>query len=317
LPGEYKALRTWMLAVAIGLVAIAYMLVIHWLPALYDAGFTQHDNAGLAAQYSAIDMLLVAVFCVWATMVVAATWTGLILMGRLGVVNRTTADVWRLRLYGVGSLLLALSTPNHAQPLLLPLLATYWTSSELIGQRWLMAEPLAQGYAVERLDIEGRRQRNALLDCSCEGANVHYGHANVDGCSTVPVIGICTSSSSRTTVLEHLIQAKITDAVITGCDGNPCPKQFKENVEHLGARLHGLNLMALQNHRVANPHPNFDVAVGLHTLPSLFPANARQHNLARLIEEKEYIQAVEVEWQNINHWSTDFLDIDHVLYPRV
>jgi hypothetical protein len=210
-----------------------------------------------------------------------------------------------------------LSTPNHAQPLLLPLLATYWTSSELIGQRWLMAEPLAQGYAVERLDIEGRRQRIALLDCSCEGANVHYGHANVEGCSTVPVVGICTSSSSRTTVLEHLIQAKITDAVITGCDGNPCPKQFKENVEHLGARLHGLNLMALQNHRVANPHPHVDVAVGLHTLPSLFPANARQHNLARLIEEKEYIQAVEVEWQNINHWSTDFLDIDHVLYPRV
>lgn len=317
LPGEYKALRTWMLAVAMGLVAIAYMLVIHWLPALYDAGFTQHDNAGLAAQYSAIDMLLVAVFCVWATMVVAATWTGLALMGRLGVVNRTTADVWRLRLYGVGSLLLALSTPNHAQPLLLPLLATYWTSSELIGQRWLMAEPLAQGYAVERLDIEGRRQRIALLDCSCEGANAHHGYADVDGCSTVSVEGICTSSSSRTAVLEHLIQAKITDAVITGCDGNPCPKQFKENVDHLGARLHGLNLMALQNHRVANPHPNFDVAVGLHTLPSLFPANARQHNLARLIEEKEYIQAVEVEWQNINHWSTDYLEIDHVLYPRI
>ncbi|MGB1098357.1 MAG: twin-arginine translocase subunit TatC [Poseidonia sp.] len=317
LPGEYKALRTWMLAVAMGLVAIAYMLVIHWLPALYDAGFTQHDNAGLAAQYSAIDMLLVAVFCVWATMVVAATWTGLALMGRLGVVNRTTADVWRLRLYGVGSLLLALSTPNHAQPLLLPLLATYWTSSELIGQRWLMAEPLAQGYAVERLDIEGRRQRIALLDCSCEGANAHHGYADVDGCSTVSVEGICTSSSSRTAVLEHLIQAKITDAVITGCNGNPCPKQFKENVDHLGARLHGLNLMALQNHRVANPHPNFDVAVGLHTLPSLFPANARQHNLARLIEEKEYIQAVEVEWQNINHWSTDYLEIDHVLYPRI
>lgn len=317
LPGEYKALRTWMLAVAMGLVAIAYMLVIHWLPALYDAGFSQHDNVGLAAQYSAIDMLLVAVFCVWATMVVAATWTGLVLMGRLGVVNRTTADVWRLRLYGVGSLLLALSTPNHAQPLLLPLLATYWTSSELIGQRWLMAEPLAQGYAVERLDIEGRRQRIALLDCSCEGANAHHGYADVDGCSTVSVEGICTSSFSRTAVLEHLIQAKITDAVITGCDGNPCPKQFKENVDHLGARLHGLNLMALQNHRVANPHPNFDVAVGLHTLPSLFPANARQHNLARLIEEKEYIQAVEVEWQNINHWSTDYLEIDHVLYPRI
>lgn len=314
LPGEYKALRTWMLAVAMGLVAIAYMLVIHWLPALYDAGFTQHDNAGLAAQYSAIDMLLVAVFCVWATMVVAATWTGLVLMGRLGVVNRTTADVWRLRLYGVGSLLLALSTPNHAQPLLLPLLATYWTSSELIGQRWLNAEPLAQGYAVERLDIEGRRQRIALLDCSCEGANVHYGHANVDGCSTVTVVGICTSSSSRTAVLEHLIQARITDAVITGCDGNPCPKQFKENVDHLGARLHGLNLMAIQNHRVANPTPNLDVRVGLNMLPSLFTESARQQNLTKLIEDNQYIKAIEIKKQEISQWPANYLDTDHVPY---
>jgi len=226
LPGEYHALRTWMLALALGLVGIVYMLVNHWLPALYHAGFTQHDNAGLAAQYSAIDMLLVAAFCVWATMVVAATWTALVVMGRLGVVNKTSADVWRLRLYGVGSLLLALSTPDHAQPLLLPLLATYWTSSELIGQRWLTAPPLMRGHAVERLDREGRRQRIGLLDCSCEGANAHHGYADVDGCSTVSVEGICTSSSSRTAVLEHLIQANITDAVITGCNGKPCPKPF-------------------------------------------------------------------------------------------
>ena len=314
LPGEYHALRTWMLFLALGLVAIVYLLVNHWLPALYHAGFTQHDNAGLAAQYSAIDMLLVAAFCVWASMVVAATWTALVVMGRLGVVNRTTADVWRLRLYGVGSLLLALSTPDHAQPLLLPLLATYWTSSEIMGQRWLRAEPLAQGYAVERLDMEGRRQRIALVDCSCEGANAHHGYAAVDGYSTVSVEGICTTSSSRTAVLEHLIQANITDAVITGCDGNPCPKQFKENIDHLGVRLHGLNLMAFQNHRVANPTPNLDVRIGLNTLPSLFTESARQQNLTRLVEENQYIKAVEIESQVIKQWATDFVDSDHLLY---
>ena len=315
LPGEYRALRTWMLALAVGLVGIVYMLVNYWLPALYAAGFTQHNNAGLAAPYSAIDMLLVAAFCVWAIMVVMSTWTALVVMGRLGVVNRTTADVWRLRLYGVGSLLLALSTPNHAQPLLLPLLATYWTSSELIGQRWLKAQPLAQGYAVERLDREGRRQRIALVDCSCEGANAHHGNANVEGCSTVLVDGICTSSSARTSVLEHLIQASITDAVITGCDGKPCPKPFTENIDRLGIRLHGLNLMAIQNHRVTHPTPNLDVRVGLNTLPSLFTESARQQNLAKLIEDNQYIKAVEVEGRELNHWSSNYLDMDHVLYP--
>ena len=317
LPGEYIALRRWMLTTALGLMLIAFMLVNHWIPALYDAGFTQHNNAGLAAQYSAVDMLLVAAFCIWATMVMAATWTGLVVMGRLGVVNRTTADVWRLRLYGLGSLLLALSIPEHAQPLLLPLLATYWITSELIGQRWLLAQPMAQGYAVERLDEEGRRQRIALLDCSCEGANVHHGHAQVDGCSTVSVTGICTSPTARTTVFEHLIQAKITDAVITGCDGQPCPKQFKENIHHLGARLHGLNLMALQNHRVSNPNPNLDVLIGFHTLPSLFPSEARQRNLSEIIETEHYITAVKIENDDLPQWPAIYLEVDQFVYPSV
>lgn len=317
LPGEYNALRRWMLTTALGLILIAYMLVNHWLPALYEAGFTQHDNAGLAAQYSAIDMLLVAAFCVWATMIMAATWTGLVVMGRLGVVNRTTADVWRLRLYGIGSLLLVLSIPDHAQPLLLPLLATYWLTSELIGQPWLLAKPMALGYAVERLDEEGRRQRIALLDCSCEGANVHHGYANIEGCSTVSVSGICTSPSARTTVFEHLIQANITDAVITGCDGQPCPKQFKENVEHLGIRLHGLNLMALQNHRVANPNMNLDVMIGFHTLPSLFPSGAAEQNLSEIIETHQYITAVKIERNELPQWAANYLDVDQIVYPNI
>lgn len=314
LPAEYKALRRWMAATAVGLLIIAYMLVNHWLPALYQTGFAQHDKAGLAAQYSAIDMLLVATFCVWATMVMAATWSGLVVMGRLGVVNRTTADVWRLRLYGVGSLLLALSIPEHAQPLLLPLLATYWTTSELIGQRWLNAQPIAQGYAVERLDEEGRRQRIALLDCSCEGANVHHGHAMIEGCSTVSIDGICTSSTDRSRVIEHLIQAKITDAIITGCNGQPCPQPFKENVDRLGARLHGLNLMALQNHRVAHPVPHLDTLLGFHTLATLFPVGARQQNLRNLIETEQYITTTEIDERDFNRWSDNYLDADHVLH---
>ena len=317
LPSEYTSLRRWMITTAFALIVVVFLLVHHGLPALYDAGFAQHNKAGLAAQYSAIDMLLVAAFCVWAIMVVAATWTGLVVMGRLGVVNSTTADVWRLRLYGVGSLLLVLSIPDHAQSMLLPLLATYWTTSELVGQRWLYAQPLAQGQAVERLDHEGRRQRIALLDCSCEGANVHYGHASIEGCTTVSVDAICTSPTSRTAVLEHLVQAKITDAVITGCSSKPCPKQFKENVGHLGARLHGLDMMGLQNHRVANPNPHLDVMFGFSTLPTLFPRAAQQRNLVDLIENHQLVKASGVDSQTMATWADVYLDVQNVVHAPI
>ena len=64
----------------------------------------------------------------------------------------------------------------------------------------------------------------------------------------------------------------------------------------------------------ANPTPNLDVRIGLNTLPSLFTESARQQNLTRLVEENQYIKAVEIESKVISQWATDFVDSDHVLY---
>jgi len=316
LPSEYTALRRWMLVSILTLVCLSMVLMTHVLPALYDMGYQQHREAGLAAQYSAIDMLLVAAYCVWSLMVIAATWTGLVVMGRLGVLNQSTADVWRLRLYGVGTLLLLLSLPDHAQPVFLPLLATYWTTSELVGQRWLFQQAVASGHAQIRLDEDGRRQRIAILDCACDGANVHHGHATISGCSTVSVNALCTSSTDRTTSIEHLVQARITDAVITGCDAGPCPNVYKENMHRLGVRLHGLNTMALQNHRVATPNPSLDVLLAFQTLPSLFPAGARERNIVDLIEQDAYVEKriVELDLSSLNRWPTEYLDTDALVH---
>ena len=218
LPSEYTALRRWMIVLSIAMLGLTALMMTVWLPTLYRLGFEQHVEAGLSAQYSAIDMLLVATFVAWAMLVVAGTWTALGVMGRLGLVNQATSNTWRLRMYGVGSLLLVLSIPDHAESMLLPLLATYWVSSELVGQRWLNATPSLHGKASVRLDAEGRQRTIMLVDCACDGANTHYGHASVEGCSTVSVTSLCTQPLSRTNLLEHVLKTKPTDAMITGCD---------------------------------------------------------------------------------------------------
>ena len=145
--------------------------------------------------------------------------------------NNTTANVWRLRLYGLGSLLLMLSIPNHARSMLLPLLAAYWISSELIGQRWLNASPAVHGRASTRFDEEGRPRRVMLVDCSCDGGNAHHGFASVAGCSTLSVASLCTDPLSRTTLFEHLMTSQPTDAMITGCDTKACTKSLMDNLQ--------------------------------------------------------------------------------------
>ena len=290
LPSEYRAFNRWLILTTLVLIAGTLFLIQEGLPRLYQIGFEQHQQAGLAPQYSAVDMLLVAAYCIWAFMVVIATWNAIAMMGAFGVLNAQTADFWRLRLYGVGSLLLMLSIPEHAASMLLPLLATYWTSSELIGQRWFTKTLAVHGIASVRLDGEGRRRRVAMVDCSCEGANTHYGHAHVRGCSTVDVLSLCTDADSRSKLLEHVIQSGITDVVITGCDGSPCSSAFYDNMNKIDVVVHGLNLMSLQNIRVLSPHPELDVQSAFVTIPSLFPPKVSETLLLNMIEDKNWLK---------------------------
>lgn len=284
LPSEYTALRRWIVVLGSTMLVLTTLLMTRWLPELYEFGFQQHAQAGLSAQYSAIDMLLVAAYLAWSMLVITATWTALRVMGRLGLLNNTTANVWRLRLYGLGSLLLMLSIPDHARSMLLPLLAAYWISSELIGQRWLNASPALHGRASTRLDEEGRQRRVMLVDCSCDGGNAHHGFASVPGCSTLSVASLCTDPLSRTTLFEHLMTSQPTDAMITGCDTKACPKSLIENLQTLNVQLHGLNLMSLQNHRVLNPTPDRDVELAFHNCETFFPASYRQQRTNEFVE---------------------------------
>ena len=290
LPSELRALKRWLGLTTVLLVGGAFALVQEGLPRLYQLGYEQHLQAGLSAQYSAVDMLMVASYCIWAFFVVVATWNAIAMMGLFGVLNIQTADYWRLRLYGIGSLLLILSIPDHAASMLLPLLATYWTSSEILGQRWFHANVAVHGEAVVRLDGEGRRRRVTLADCSCEGANSHYGHAHVEGCSTVKVNSICTDPTSRTILFEHALQSGLTDVVITGCDGRPCPTLFHQNMKELNVQVHGLDLMEIQNRRVLTPHPHLDVQCAFSGIQSLFSPPVRERMLAELVEEKAWLQ---------------------------
>ena len=317
LPTEHKALQRWLIATSVLLVGTTALFLTKGLPQLYKFGFEQHQQAGLAAQYSAIDMLLVAAFCIWAFMVIIATWTCLLIMGTLNVVHRETADYWRLRIYGIGSLLLILSLPDHAAPMLLPLLATYWTTTELLGQRWFNATLSVNGTATVRLDAEGRRRRISVVDCACAGANSHHGHAKVPGCYNVSVDALCTPPTSRTTLLEHVIQTRVTDVVITGCDTKACPTSLISNMHHLDVAVHGMNLMDLQNHRVTTPHPELDVLYSFHSIPALFSQQYQEQTLLEMVNSNTLVKR-DLRYRNLEDarpWNR-YVREDDVLIPR-
>ena len=63
--------------------------------------------------------------------------------------------------------------------------------------------------------------------------------------------------------LDHALKHGITDLVVTGCNRQPLPASFIQNVEILGIGLHGLELMRLRSHRVESGNLQLDTALGM------------------------------------------------------
>jgi sec-independent protein translocase protein TatC len=263
LQSEYRALRQWTSLSSVAFLLVAYGLVFHLLPGIYQLGYEQHLSAGLTAQYDAVHILVVALYVVWISWLFFCTWLLLFLIGTLGLVTQATADWWRLRIYGIGTLLIIVTVPQQTHSLMLPLVTVYMVTMEVVGSRWYRQTSPSLGFAKPRFDGEGRRRTYALIDCSCDGGNAHHGQAEVDGFATVKLVGLCKSREDQEHVYEQVLRSGFTDVMVTGCDTAACPSRFKDNLALLNVELHGLNLMKLQNHRIPNLEPKLDLLLCL------------------------------------------------------
>lgn len=287
LPSEFKALRRWSWSSVLITTVIASSLVFEIFPLIYAAGHENHTAVGLEAQYSAVELLIILLSTLWILLVFLVAWSSIVVLGIMGLLHEETSDLWRIRVYGMGSLLLVLSIPNHMQATTLPVLVLFWTGGELVGLKWFSKQLNAYGRSVVRFDAEGQRRKIAILDCSCSGANEHYGVSPIRGYSTVRILNLCKNKEDRNTVIGHLIGERITDAVITGCDGTPCPQHFKDNFERLGVSMHGLNLMELQNIRIRSTiEKDFEMKLAMLQLRDPFDIEGIPFRLRDLLEEQ-------------------------------
>lgn len=288
LPSEFNALRRWTWSSVLFTIVLASLLVLEVFPMIYAKGHANHLAVGLEAQYSAVELLLILLSTLWILLIFLIAWSSIVVLGIMGMLHQETSDIWRFRIYGMGSMLLILSIPEQMQSAVLPVLVLFWLGGEGVGMQWFSKQMDTYGRASPRFDAEGRRRKIAIVDCSCSGANDHYGIQPIHGYSTVRTRSICLNKEDRNAVIGHLINEKITDAVITGCDGTPCPLQFKDNFRRLDANLHGLNLMALQNHQVmSTSEQSFEVKLAMLQMGDPFDRESLPFRLRDLLQQQE------------------------------
>ena len=267
---ERRALRAWMGFTLTVVLTGSWLLVAVAVPEVYARGYIHHRSIGLDAQYSAIHLLSMAGFVVLMWLTMTSVWCSTVSLGWMGWITRATAPIWRWRLYGAATLVMVAASPPTARSAILPMVLTTVVINEQLGHRWWRSLPFQHGTLIETFDELGARRRRLYVDCSCAGANAFSGTMMKRDEASVRAIALCLQRTEQERLVQHVVGANITDVVITGCDGKPCPPLLKSNLNGLQCTLSGLKLMELATHRgdPAFIHPlDLEQAILAHRVP--------------------------------------------------
>lgn len=248
---ENIMLKRWMLISSITGYASLFVLFYFLIPSLYEFGDGIHQTTGLTSQYDAVSLFTFALSIFWAILITYIIAFATITAGSLGLITDNNQDWWRVRILGIGGVVLLLSLPgrwNGTNILLLSLMVLFLemsirksirTSKEIIGPQAMF-------------DSEGRRRYVAYVDCSCHGVAFPI-DTSPENTGLLRYQALCDNIEEREHLIDTVSRYRLTDIIIGGCDSSPLPERFQKTIESANCQLRGLNLLDLQG---ATPQKN-------------------------------------------------------------
>ena len=214
-----------------------FLLTTKLLPFLFTFGHKANISSGLATEYNALEMLSIATYLTWMFALVFGTWFILIVAGQINILTKTTADWWRVRIYGMASLLMLLTVPPQAQALSIPMVVFLVASSEVVARSWLTQSGFVKGRLSEWFDDEGRRRKLVIIET--DGAESVYTpeQAADIGVAILTVNSLQHNQEDRERVLLFLNHERITDIILCGV-GDNIHDSLSENFHRMGITLH-------------------------------------------------------------------------------
>ncbi len=315
---ENVMLKRWMLVSSITGYASLFVLFYFLIPSLYEFGDGIHQTTGLTSQYDAVSLFTFALSTFWAILITYIIAFGTITAGSLGLITENNQDWWRVRILGIGGVVLLLSLPgrwNGTNILLLSLMIFFLemsiqksirTSKEIIGPQAMF-------------DCEGRRRYVAYVDCSCHGVAFPI-DTSPENTGLLRYQALCDNIDEREHLIDTVSRYRLTDIIIGGCDSSPLPQSFQKTTESANCQLRGLNLLDLQGATPQkNPLLHSEVEIQLENLVDpwtstqrikscqnrLFESNADNYRLVSSSSWPEIEQgSVRISMEN---WSDDEL----------
>ena len=241
---EQIVMKKWMISSSILAYVLLFVLFYFFIPSLYVFGDRIHNDAGLTSQYDAITLFTFALSVFWALLMTYMLAFGTITAGSLGLITENNQDWWRIRILGIGGVVLLLSLPgrwNGTNIMLLTLMVLFLelTISKSVRRAMEIMSPKPI------FDHEGGRRLVTYVDCSCEGVAYPI-DTSPENTGLLRYNSLCSSIDEREHLIDTVARYRLTDVIIGGCDSTPLPSSFQHSIQSSRCKMRGLNLLELQ-----------------------------------------------------------------------
>jgi len=243
-PNEKSMLKRWMMTSATLGYCSLLLLFLFFIPYLYDLGDSIHRDMGLTSQYDAISLFTLALSIFWALLITYIIAFATTTAGALGLITENNQDWWRIRILGLGGIVLLLSLPGR------------WTGSNIVLLSTMvlfLEHSVRKSVRVSReilkptalFDHEGRRRLVSYVDCSCQGVAYPI-DTSPENTGLLKYEALCEDIDEREHLIDTIARYGLTDVIIGGCDASPLPTSFHNTAKSARCSLRGLDLLGLQ-----------------------------------------------------------------------
>ena len=97
-------------------------------------------------------------------------------------------------------------------------------------------------FEVSNISFNGNIERIGVIDCSCEGSSPQITESwNFHGIANPKCNAICLNPFEQNAIIDLIIEKKLTQLVITGCDASPLPIRMQEIIKNNQCEVSGLS----------------------------------------------------------------------------
>jgi len=221
--------RKWTIFSLISIYSLLGILFFYAIPMLYSIGDSVHTEVGLKSQYDAVHMFIFALSIFWTCLIGFILVFATISAGSTGLITDSTKDWWRIRIHGIGGLVLLLSLPGRWNGTNIALITTM-----IIILEYVITNSVRKTHSINSpkpmFDHEGRRRLLLYVEISDKHEDSKM-QDSPENTAFLRCNSLTDNINERDIIVDTVVSYRITDAIIIGCDDSKLPTSFQSVIK--------------------------------------------------------------------------------------